>query len=137
VFQQFGVGRGAAFGDIDNDGDVDVVISTIQAPARLLINTIGNRKHWVGLRLVGTPARRDMPGARVEVIRTNAPTLWRRARPDGSYASANDPRVLAGLGDDTDRPDVRVHWPDARVEEWAGVPIDTWTVLRQGEGVAR
>ena len=137
VFQRFAVSRGAAFGDIDNDGDVDVVISNIQAPARLLINTVGNRTHWVGLRMVGTSGRRDMLGARVEVIRRNGPTLWRRARSDGSYASANDPRVLVGLGDDTDRPTVRVHWPDGRVEEWSGVAIDTWTVLSQGKGVAR
>jgi hypothetical protein len=78
-----------------------------------------------------------MLGARVEVIRKNAPALWRRARSDGSYASANDPRVLVGLGEGTDPPAVRVHWPDGRVEEWSGVAIDTWTVLRQGEGAAR
>ena len=144
VFQRFEVSRGAAFGDIDNDGDIDVVISNIHAPARLLINTAGNRKHWIGLRLLGAPRGatvpvhwRDMLGARVEVIRKNAPTLWRRARSDGSYASANDPRVLVGLGDGTDAPTVRVHWPDGRVEEWPAVGIDTWTVLRQGEGVAR
>jgi hypothetical protein len=71
------------------------------------------------------------------VIRKTAPTLWRRARSDGSYASANDPRVLVGLGDGTEPPAVRVHWPDGRVEEWSAVAIDTWTVLRQGEGVSR
>ncbi len=151
VFRQFEVSRGAAFGDIDNDGDIDVVISNIHAPARLLINTVGNRKHWVGLRLLGAPAGaratrrgatgsgkwRDMLGARVEVIRKNAPTLWRRARSDGSYASANDPRVLVGLGDGTEPPTVRVHWPDGRIEEWPAVAIDMWTVLRQGEGGPR
>ena len=151
TFQRLDVSRGAAFGDIDNDGDIDVVIANINGPARLLINTIGNRKHWIGLRLLGGPApsgspssrgaraggKRDMLGARVEVIRPNAPTLWRRARSDGSYASANDPRVLVGLGDATIRPTVRVHWPDGRVEEWPGVAIDTWTVLTQGEGMAR
>jgi len=150
IFQRLEVSRGAAFGDIDNDGDIDVVISNIHAPARLLINTVGNRKHWVGLRLLGAASRargtrtgggsingRDMLGARVEVIRKNALTLWRRARSDGSYASANDPRVLVGLGDGTDPPDVRVHWPDGRIEEWSAVAIDTWTVLRQGEGAAR
>ena len=149
-FQQFEVSRGAAFGDIDNDGDIDVVISNIHAPARLLMNTVGNRRHWIGLRLLGSPAGarrnpvdtgpvrwRDMLGARVEVIRRNAPTLWRRARSDGSYASANDPRVLVGLGDAIDPPTVRVHWPDSRIEEWRAVAIDTWTALRQGEGVAR
>lgn len=151
IFQRFEVSRGAAFGDIDNDGDIDVVISNIHAPARLLINTVGNRNHWVGLRLLGAPAGarptrkgvaapvhwRDMLGARVDVIRKDAPTLWRRARSDGSYASASDPRVLVGLGDRIDRPTVRVHWPDGQVEEWSAVAIDTWTVLRQGEGARR
>ncbi|HMF92946.1 MAG TPA: CRTAC1 family protein [Vicinamibacterales bacterium] len=150
AFRQFEVSRGAAFGDIDNDGDIDVVISNIHAPARLLVNTVGNRRHWIGLRLLGRPAAarrspdssapagwRDMLGARVEVIRSNAPTLWRRVRSDGSYASANDPRVLVGLGDTSDPPTVRAHWPDGRVEEWRAVAVDTWTTLRQGEGVAR
>jgi hypothetical protein len=136
VFQLFEVSRGAAFGDIDNDGDIDIVITNIHAPARLLINTIGNRNHWVGLRLVGANGR-DMLGARVEVVRKDAPTLWRRARSDGSYASANDPRVFVGLGDRTDRPTVRVHGPDGGIEEWPEVAIDTWTVLRQGKGVVR
>ena len=78
-----------------------------------------------------------MLGARVEVIRKDAPTLWRRARSDGSYGSANDPRVLVGLGDRADPPTVRVHWPDGGVEERAEVAIDKWTVLRQGKGVLR
>jgi hypothetical protein len=134
VFQLFEVSRGAAFGDIDNDGDVDIVITNIHAPARLLINTIGNRKHWVGLRLLGANGR-DMLGARVEVVRKDAPTVWRRARSDGSYASANDPRVLVGLGDRTDRPTARVHWPDGGIEEWPDVAIDTSIVLRQGKGL--
>jgi hypothetical protein len=151
AFQAFEVSRGAAFGDIDNDGDIDVVIANIHGPARLMINTVGNRKHWLGLQLLGGSARpgapgsrrpgtgrgRDMLGARVEVIRQDAPTLWRRARSDGSYASANDPRVLVGLGDAAGKPPVRVHWPDGRQEEWTGVPIDTWTVLTQGGGIAR
>ena len=138
VFQQFEVSRGAAFGDIDNDGDIDVVISNLHSPARLLINTVGSRNHWIGVRLLGGSVNgRDMLGARVEVIRKNAPTLWRRARSDGSYASANDPRVVVGLGDGTDPPTVRVHWPDGRVEEWSAVAIDTWSVLRQGKGAVR
>ena len=64
-----------------------------------------------------------MLGARVEVIRQGAPTLWRRARSDGSYASANDPRVLVGLGDAPGTPTVRVHWPDGKQEEWSGVAV--------------
>jgi hypothetical protein len=134
VFKIADVGRGAAFGDIDNDGDTDVVIGTASGPARLLVNNIGNRQHWLGLRLVGGRARRDMVGARVEVIRKGAPTLWRRARSDGSYASANDPRVLVGLGTTSEIPRVRVHWPSGSVEEWPEVAIDRYTTLQEGSG---
>jgi hypothetical protein len=156
VFQQSDVGRGAAFGDVDNDGDVDVVVNNNNGRARLLINNIGNQNHWIGLRLVAKPVRsvhlqvdpngpndgppksghdeRDMLGARVAVVLDNGMTLWRRARSDGSYASANDPRVLAGLGPSGHAPTVRVIWPDGKTETWTAVPIDRYTTLREGSG---
>src|SRR5213078_189395 len=133
VFALSEVGRGAAFGDIDNDGDTDVVVANDSGPIRLLVNHIGNRKHWLGLRLVvgrgfqprrGGPERaapRDALSARVAIVLKDGSTRWRRARSDGSYASANDPRVLVGLGDSTKPPTVRVRWPDGRVEEWREV----------------
>jgi hypothetical protein len=133
AFELSDVSRGAAFGDIDNDGDVDAVIGNAAGPLRLLVNHVGNRQHWLGLRLVGTGGR-DMLGARVEVRRGGGPPLIRRARSDGSYASANDPRVIVGLGTSTETPRVRVTWPDGRTEEWAQIAIDRWTTLRQGSG---
>jgi hypothetical protein len=126
------VGRGAAFGDIDNDGDVDVVVGNNNGPARLLLNQNAT-KHWIGLKLLG-PGGRDMLGARVEIVRRSPPSLWRRARADGSYASANDPRVVAGLGDSVDSPAVRVTWPGGAAETWSGLPIDRYSTLRQGSG---
>jgi hypothetical protein len=130
VFELSEVGRGAAFGDIDNDGDTDAVVANNNGPLRLLINNVGNKKHWLGLRLVGGPmGLRDMVGARVEIIRKNQPTLWRRVHADGSYASANDPRVLVGLGDSTERPNVHVHWPDGSVSESLDVPIDRYVTI--------
>ena len=143
------VGRGAAFGDIDNDGDTDVVVANNNGPARLLINGIGNRKHWIGLRLMtsvrsgrlqpadGPPKGGhywDAIGARIEVVREHSPAFVRRAATDGSYASANDPRVLVGLGDDSTPPSVRVTWPDGRVERWPVVPVDRYTTLQEGTG---
>jgi len=132
AFELSEVSRGAAFGDIDNDGDTDVVIGNAAGPLRLLVNHVGNRNHWLGLRLVG-PGGRDAIGARVNVTRSGS-TILRRARSDGSYASANDPRVLVGLGSSTEAPRVRVTWPDGKSEEFAGIAIDAYTTLKQGSG---
>jgi len=134
VFELSEVSRGAAFGDIDNDGDIDVLITNNNGPVRLLINEIGNRNHWLGLRLVGSREKRDMLGARVGIVLADGRTLWRRARSDGSYASANDPRVLVGLGTASQPVRVRVVWPDGRTEEWAGVTVDRWMTLTEGTG---
>jgi len=136
VFRLLEVGRGAAFGDIDNDGDEDVLIVNNNGPARLLINRVGQQNHWMGLRLVGEKTNRDMLATRVALLRSNGPPLWRRVRVDGSYASANDPRVLFGLGRSTEVTKVRAYWTDGRVEEWTGIPIDHYTTLRQGSGKA-
>ena len=125
-------GRGAAFGDIDNDGDTDVLVGNNSGPVHLLINEVGARQHWLGLRLVGAGGR-DMLGARVAVERPGQAVLWRRARADGSYGSANDPRVLIGLGPSA-AASVRVRWPDGQEERWSAVPPDAWTTLRQGTG---
>ena len=75
-----------------------------------------------------------MLGARVEIARQSSRSLWRRARADGSYASANDPRVVAGLGDSGDSPVVRVTWPGGATETWSGLPIDRYSTLREGSG---
>ena len=130
------VSRGAAFGDVDNDGDVDVLVTNNNGPPRLLINEVGHRRHWLGLRLVGGPAApRDMLGARVGVFPAGGGRpLWRRARADGSYASASDPRVLVGLGASAGVERVRVVWPSGRVEEWTAVEADGWTTLVEGTG---
>ena len=135
AFARSEVGRGAAFGDIDNDGDTDVVVLNNSGPARLLINEVGSRQHWLGLRLVGGAGPRDLLGARVAVIRSDA-TFWRHARADASYASANDPRVLVGLGDSVEPPQVRIIWPSGRVEVWTELAIDRYTILTEGQGTA-
>jgi hypothetical protein len=140
AFAAAAVSRGAAFGDIDNDGDPDVVIGNAAGPLWLLINEIGNRNHWLGLHVVGAPpspeasARQPVLGARVEIVRQDGTSLWRRVRSDGSYASANDPRVLVGLGNAATPVRVRVHWPNGGTEEWPDVAVDRWVTLTRGTG---
>ena len=134
VFELSEVSRGLAFGDLDNDGDTDVLLENCNGRARLLINTVGNANHWIGLRLVGDTPSRDQIGAWVGIHRKGKPVLWRRVRTDGGYASANDPRLLVGLGDGTTVDRVEVHWPDGSVEEWTGVAVDRYTTLTRGGG---
>jgi hypothetical protein len=131
ALQTANVSRGAIFGDLDNDGDTDVVISNSAGAARVLLNRLDSAGHWIGLHLLSGEPGRDALGARVALKRDGAPTLWRRARTDGSFASANDPRVLVGLGAAT-LISVEVHWLDGKVETWSDLEISTYHTLRQG-----
>jgi hypothetical protein len=119
------VGRGVAVGDVDNDGDLDLLIGNNNGRARLLINQVPPRKHWLGLKVA--------VGTRVEVIREKGGSVFRRSRADGSYASANDPRVLVGLGDDAGPVSVRVRWPSGRTEMFADVMVDRYIALSEGK----
>ena len=130
------VSRAAAFGDVDNDGDTDVVIVNNNGPVRLLLNQAGNLRPWLGLRLVGGEPPRDMLGAVVRLKRRGRPPLVRLVHTDGSYSAASDPRVLFGLGDDPAVEAVEVTWPDGSRERFIGVAGGRYTTLREGTGAA-
>ncbi len=129
------VSRGAAFGDIDNDGDVDILVSNNNGPVRLLLNQIGSRHHWLQVQLEGVQSNRYGVGARVGVQRQGKRTLWRRAHTDGSYLNANDHRVHFGLGRDQEVKAVIVHWPSGSSESWEGVEADRLVTLQEGSGI--
>jgi len=133
VFDLSEVGRGLAVGDLNNDGGIDVVVSNNNGPLRVLINKVGNAQPWLGLRLLA--GKRDAYGAKVEIRRSGAPTLWRRVRADGSYLAANDPRVLVGLGGGSAVDSVTVHWPDGSNERFAAPPLRQYTTLLKGAGL--
>lgn len=133
AFARTEVSRGTAFGDVDNDGDVDILIANNSGQARLLLNNVGNRKHWLGLRLINA-ANHDAHAGRVVVQRKNAPALWRRVRTDGSYASANDPRIVIGMADNPTITRVRVYWGSGRTEEWTDLAVGRYLILREGTG---
>src|SRR5262245_2393254 len=130
-FSLLEVGRGAAFGDVDNDGDTDFLVTNNNGPARLFLNQVGNQNHWLGLRLVGKSGR-DMLGAQVEIVVNENTALHRRVRTDGSYLSGNDPRVLVGLGASSRVKSVRGRWPSCAVEEWKDLRVDQYSMLKEG-----
>ena len=136
AFARSAVSRGLAFGDIDNDGDTDLLVANTAGRAELLLNQVGQRRAWMGLRLVDGDPPRDMPGARVAVTAADGVTRRRRVRVDGSYASAHDPRVLVGLaGEPAGALSVQVVWPGGRSETWPEVPVGRYTTLAAGAGV--
>ncbi len=125
VFDIPEVSRGLAFGDLDNDGALDMVVGNDSGPLRLLMNNVGSKKHWIGLKLT--------VGTRVAVTASDGRTIWRRAHTDGSYASARDPRVLAGLGDASGPVKIKIIWPDGKTKEKTGIPIDRYMTMTEGK----
>jgi hypothetical protein len=125
--------RGAAFGDIDNDGDVDVVVNNVNAPPDLYRTQTVPGRHWLLLQLVGTTSNRSAIGARVSCEAGGA-TQWQEVRGGGSYDSQNDLRVHFGLGDAARVERLAVRWPNGLQEEWRDVAVDRILTLREGTG---
>ncbi len=132
------VSRGAAFGDIDNDGDIDIVVTNNNGPARLWLNQAGSRSPSLQIRLEGVRSNRQGLGARAGVVRRGKPTLWRRAQTDGSYLSASDSRIHFGSVDASEVSEIIVEWPGGDRETWAvQVAGKKFVTLRQGSGLRR
>jgi enediyne biosynthesis protein E4 len=123
--------RGAAFGDYDNDGDIDVLVVNMNDAPTLLRNDTPRTRHWITLRLVGTKTNRDAIGARVTVdAGGRRHTVVVRA--DGSYLSSNDVRAHVGLGEATKITRVEIRWPSGLVQNVGGLGVDQFYVVREG-----
>jgi hypothetical protein len=107
------LGRGAAFGDINNDGAIDIVVGNCGGRAELLVNRAGQSKNWLLVELEGTRSNRDAAGARIDA-RVGARTLHRQKHGGGSYLSAHDGRVHFGLGAATRVERLEIFWPSGR-----------------------
>jgi len=134
AFELSEVSRGAAFGDLDNDGDTDVVIVNNSGRARYLSNEKGQDHAWLGLSLVDESLKRDAIGAKAELETAAGQKLVRRVNPTQSYASTSDARLLFGLGDDTPLK-LTITWPDGKEESFAIPPLRQYTKLIRGKGL--
>ena len=128
------VGRGAAFGDYDNDGDTDIFIVNNNHRASLLRNDGGNRHHWLMVKTVGTKSNRDGTGARVKVV-AGILSQVAEVRSGSSYLSHNDARLLFGLGNHAQVDLIEIKWPSGIVEAFKNVAANQLLTLTEQEGM--
>jgi enediyne biosynthesis protein E4 len=120
-FQKEWAGRGAAFGDLDNDGDTDVVVSNVGETATVLRNDGGNRRSWLAVRAVGIRSNRDGIGCQVKVVSASGQTQHHTIKTAAGYLSASDKRLLIGLGSDAKASLVEIRWPSGAIQTFENV----------------
>jgi enediyne biosynthesis protein E4 len=125
------VSRGAAFGDYDNDGDVDVFVTNNGSRATLLRNDGGNRNHWITIKTVGTKSNRNGIGARITLLAGGVKQM-KEVKNSGSYCSAGDLRVHFGLGKAAMVESLEIRWPSGIVQKLANVKANQFLTVREG-----
>jgi hypothetical protein len=127
--------RGCAFGDFDNDGDIDVLIMNLNEPPSLLRNDMKGDNRWLKVKLIGTKSNRSAIGARV-TARYGGKVQAQEVLSQASYYSVNDLRLHFGLGA-IDKADLEIRWPNGAIEKVAGVAANHLVTIREGGGVIK
>jgi hypothetical protein len=125
--------RGCAFGDFDNDGDLDILVVNLNEPPSLLRNDLRGHPNWLKLKLVGTKSNRSAIGARV-VLRYGTRTQTQSLLSQSSYYSANDPRLHFGLGMEKNA-DIEIHWPSGLKQQLKSIAANQLVTVKEGSGI--
>ena len=129
--------RGAAFGDYDDDGDIDVIVNDLDGPPMLLRNEGGSRAgHWISLKLVGTQSNRNAVGAKVW-LKAGGLTQVDEVRSGDSYISHSDWRLHFGLGSTAQVAEVIIRWPNGTTEKLTNLPIDRVVTVVEGKSLSK
>ena len=126
--------RGAAFGDYDNDGDIDVLVVNLSDRPTLLRNDTSHNNHWVTVRLVGAKSNRDGIGAKV-YVQAGSRSQMVEVRSGGSYLSHNDIRAHVGLGAASRADRIEIRWPSGMVDTATALQPDRFYLAREGQGI--
>jgi hypothetical protein len=126
-------GRGVAFADFDNDGNLDILINNQNDPPTLLRNASGSPNHWISIRTVGTKSNRDGIGARV-LLEAGGRRQMDEVRSGGSYLSQSDLRVHFGLGPATKIERLEVRWPSGVIDSLEDISADQFLKVQEGKG---
>ena len=124
------VGRGAAFGDYDNDGDIDIFVVNLNQEGNLLRNEGGSRHNWLAIKTVGVKSNRDGIGARVEVA-THSRSQMKAVQAGSSYLSGHDLRLIFGLGTETQAETVKITWPSGVEQRLVDVEANQLLVITE------
>jgi hypothetical protein len=130
IFQRALAARGVAFGDLNNDGFVDVASNCNEEPAVLLRNT-GNANHWLIVDTIGTKSNRDGIGAQIRIVTEDGKQQYNIVSTASSYLSASDKRAYFGLGDSTAAKLIEIHWPSGLVQSFSKVRANQIFTVRE------
>jgi len=130
-FLRVGYQRGSAFGDLNNDGFPDIVVTSLNEPPRILINSADNGHHWLVLELTGRVSNRDAIGARVKVTTGSGRVLYDHVSVSVGFMSSSDKRVHFGLGVEKQISSVEIRWPRGRVQALKNVPADQFLKITE------
>jgi hypothetical protein len=130
-FQRGAMHHGAAFGDFDNDGRVDVVVSVLNGPAKLFRNVSAGGNHWLGVRLVGSGNNREGLGAQIRVTLPDGTMLYNHATTSVGYASSSEAIVRFGLGKSNSVKQIEVRWPGGSPQTLSGMKPDQVITIRE------